>query len=125
MSFLEAGVLERLPEMSRAELDEFEYGVIKVDDTGIIELFSRAETGFSGVTAAAAEGRNFFTQVAPCTNNRLFYGRFKKGVESGDLNHVMPYTYTYKMRPTNVTIQLYRHRATGTNWIVTRVDRQG
>jgi photoactive yellow protein len=61
-------------------------------------------------------GRNFFTQVAPCTNNRLFRGRFKKGVRRGELDETFTYTYTYKMRPTLVDVHLYRDEA-GNNWI--------
>lgn len=121
MKVIEDEVAARLPEMSREQLNALDVGVIKVDDEGVIELFSEVETAFSGVRPEAAEGRNFFTRIAPCTNNRLFYGRFKKGVKAGELDHSMPYTYTYKMRPTNVRIRLYRHPETQTNWIITRV----
>ena len=58
---------------------------------------------------SAAEGRNFFTQVAPCTNNRLMFGKFKDGVSKGELDSEFNYTITYKMKPTNVQIRLYRH----------------
>lgn len=121
MRFVDDETLARLPKMSRGEIDGIGFGVIKVDDQGVIELFGQGETDFSGVKAEAAEGRNFFTQIAPCTNNRLFYGRFRKGVEANELDLVMPYTYTYKMRPTNVIIHLWRDAETGTNWILTRV----
>lgn len=71
--------------------------------------------------ASAAQGKNFFTEVAPCTNNRLFFGRFKQGVAKGVLDVEFDYTFTYKMRPTNVTIRLYRDGALRKNWVfVTR-----
>lgn len=120
MKFVDDELLAQLPEMSREALDDLPFGVIKVDAKGVIEVFSQYETNFSGVAAEAAEGRNFFTQVAPCTNNSLFLGRFKKGLSRGQLNCVMPYTYTYKMRPTNVFIHLYHDSVTDTNWILTK-----
>jgi photoactive yellow protein len=61
-------------------------------------------------------GKNFFTQVAPCTNNRLFFGRFKDGVSAGELDTEFNYTFTYKMKPTNVVIRLLRD-GSSTNWV--------
>lgn len=120
MSLLEPEILAGLPNLDRTQIDEIDIGLIKVTETGIIEIFNRYESEFSGVQREAAEGRNFFTQVAPCTNNRLFFGRFKKGVEKGELDLVIPYTYTYKMRPTHVTIHLYRHPKDQSYWIITK-----
>jgi photoactive yellow protein len=44
-------------------------------------------------------------------------GKFKDGVAKGALDTEFNYTFTYKMKPTNVAIRLYRHAATGTNWV--------
>lgn len=112
--------LRRLPALSRAEIDGLEVGVIKVDDTGVIEVYSARESQIAGVAIDAAEGRNFFTQVAPCTNNRLLFGRFKTGVTANELNFTLPYTFTYRMKPTNVFLQMYRDSATSTNWVLTK-----
>lgn len=98
-------------------LDNAGFGVIKVDDEGIVEFFNKWESELSGVKKDEAEGRNFFTQVAPCTNNRLFRGRFKKGVRRGELDETFTYTYTYKMRPTLVEVHMYRDEE-GHNWIM-------
>jgi photoactive yellow protein len=72
----------------------------------------------AGVAPDAAEGKNFFTQVAPCTNNRLVFGRFKEGVGKGELDAEFNYTFTYKMKPTNVTIRLLRHAPSRSNWVL-------
>lgn len=120
MSLLEPEVLASLPDLNREQIDDLNIGLIRVDEKGTIEIFNRYEAEFSRVQPEAAEGRNFFTQVAPCTNNRLFYGRFKKGVQKGELDLVIPYTYTYKMRPTHVTIHLYRHPKDQSYWIITK-----
>jgi len=70
----------------------------------------------AGVPVPSAMGKNFFTQVAPCTNNRLFFGRFKDGVSAGELDTEFNYTFTYKMKPTNVVIRLLRD-GSSTNWV--------
>jgi photoactive yellow protein len=116
MTLLPQSLIDQLPSMDRAALDALEVGVVGVDDKGIVLVYNLAESRLSGVAPSAAEGRNFFTQVAPCTNNRLLYGRFKEGVAQDRLALIVPYTFTYKMKPTNVTVQLARTQRT--NWIL-------
>jgi photoactive yellow protein len=116
-TFVPDDVLKQLSTLNRTQADTFDFGVVKVNDVGTIQLFNHYESQLAGIQPQDAEGKNYFTQVAPCTNNRLFYGRFKDGVTSGTLNVALPYTFTYKMRPTNVQIHMYRDSATKTNWI--------
>jgi photoactive yellow protein len=107
---------EKLRSTPDEELDNAPFGIIKVDDEGTVEFFNQYEADLSGMDPDDVVGRNFFTQVAPCTNNRLFRGRFKKGVRRGDLDETFTYTYTYKMRPTLVDVHLFRDEK-GNNWI--------
>ena len=107
---------EKLRHTSEEKLDRAPFGIIRVDDDGLVEFFNQYESELSGMEPEEVRGRNFFTQVAPCTNNRLFRGRFKKGVRRGELDETFTYTYTYKMRPTLVDVHLYRDEA-GQNWI--------
>ena len=106
-----------LGNLSRSDADAADFGVVKVDDQGNIQLYNRYESQLAGIAPNAAEGKNFFTQIAPCTNNGLFFGSFKKGVAAGNLNVAFPYTFTYKMTPTNIRAHLYRDQASGTNWV--------
>ena len=117
MSFVPTTFLDRLPSLTRDVADAQGFGVVQVGDDGAIRLYNRFESQLAGVPAPTAEGRNFFTQVAPCTNNRLVFGRFKDGVQKGELDAEFNYTFTYKMKPTNVTLRLYRHAPSATNWV--------
>jgi photoactive yellow protein len=117
MSFVPQSFLERLPNLHRYDADDQAFGVVQVADDGTVRLYNRWESDLSGVPVSSAEGRNFFTQVAPCTNNRLVLGKFKDGVQKGALDAEFNYTFTYKMKPTNVALRMYRHPATGTNWV--------
>jgi photoactive yellow protein len=116
-SFVPENILQKLATLRRAEADEQDFGIVKVDDAGVIQLYNKYESELAGIEPKDAEGKNFFTQVAPCTNNRLFYGRFKDGVAGDNLNVALPYTFTYKMRPTNVKIHLLRDKPSKTNWV--------
>lgn len=113
------GIGERLQHANEEALNDADFGIIRLDDEGVVQFFNQYESELSGVAPKEAEGQDFFTQVAPCTNNRLFRGRFKKGVRRGELDETFTYTYTYKMRPTLVDVHLYRD-SSGNNWIMVK-----
>jgi len=117
MSFVTPDILSRLSNLSRNDADNATFGIVKVDNNGKILLYNRYESELAGVASAAAEGKNFFTEIAPCTNNKLFFGKFKTGVEAGELNTAFNYTFTYKMKPTNVSILLLHDKSSKTNWV--------
>lgn len=102
---------------SASELDALDIGVVKMDDKGTVLEYNKYESELGNVPQANALGKCFFTEVAPCTNNRLFYGKFQEGVAKNELDSAMPYVFTYKIRPTAVIIQMYRNTATGENWL--------
>lgn len=116
-SFAKPDVLARLDSLSRSDIDALPFGAVKVDDAGVIREYNRYESQLAGVAPSAAIGRNFFTQVAPCTNNAVFYGNFKKGVAARAYNLAFVYTFSYNMTPTPVRIHLHRTSG-GTNWIL-------
>jgi photoactive yellow protein len=115
--------LTGLPRMNPTSRDALAFGCVQVDDTGKVLSYNRYESELSGVAPKEAIGRNFFRELAPCTNNRLVFGQFKAGVAAGKLDTTVAYAFTYKMRPTLVQIRLYRDAATSTNWVL--VKRMG
>ncbi len=117
LSFEEEGIGERLRHASEDELNDAPFGIIQLDDEGIVEFYNRYESELSGVSPSEAVGRNFFTELAPCSNSHLFQGRFKEGVRKGYIDERFTYTFTYKMRPTLVDVRLYRDEA-GQNWVL-------
>jgi photoactive yellow protein len=111
------GVGEELRHATEKELNDAPFGIIRLSDDGIVEFYNDCESELSGVPSSDAVGKNFFTQLAPCSNSQLFLGRFKDGVQSGELDERFTYTFTYKMRPTLVDVRLYRDDA-GHNWVL-------
>ena len=115
--FVENEFIESIATLSREAIDDAPHGVIKLDDEGRIQLFSRHESEKSGVAVSEAEGKLFFSEIAPCTNNAIFMGSFQKGVNEGSMDFIFPYTFTYKMKPTPVKVHLYRKEGNKENWI--------
>ena len=117
VAFDDADVGEQLLHAGPGALNDAPFGIIKIDDDGVVQFYNRYESNLSGVDPEEALGTNFFTELAPCSNNPLFLGRFADGVEEGALDEHFTYTFTYKMRPTLVDVHLYRDEA-GNNWIL-------
>jgi len=113
--FVSSAVQQRAARLTAEEADSLSYGAIRLADDGTIEIYNQRESELAGFDAADAIGSNFFTELAPCTNNRLFHGRFVEGVAADHMDVVFPYTFTYRMAPTLVTIHLLR--VEGVNWV--------
>ncbi|MCG9876110.1 MAG: photoactive yellow protein [Leptospiraceae bacterium] len=116
-TFVDNAILNKLGNLTRAEADNAPFGIIKLETDGKILLYNKYESNLAGVPIEKAEGRNFFTDIAVCTNNRIFFGRFKDGIAQGNLDLVFNYVFTYKMKPTNVVIHLYYDKVSKTNWV--------
>lgn len=115
--FDEGGDVEELRTRTPEVLNEAPFGIVRLDDDGVVQFYNEYESSLSGVSPEEAVGTNFFTQLAPCSNNPIFKGRFEKGVRTGRLDERFTYTFTYKMRPTLVDVRLYRDDA-GNNWVL-------
>lgn len=90
------------------EIENLAFGAIKLDKNGKILSYNKAEGDITGRKPEEVIGKNFFTEVAPCTNHPEFFGKFKQGVESGNLNILFEYTFDYKMAPTKVKVHMMK-----------------
>jgi photoactive yellow protein len=117
MSFVPEEFIKKLGSLTREEADQQPFGIVKLDETGKVTLYNKYEAELGKVAVEEAEGKNFFQQVAPCTNNKLFKGKFEKGIGGGDLDVKFNYTFTYKLRPTNVAVHMYMDQMSKTNWV--------
>ncbi len=116
--------IERLQSSSELELDQLPFGAIRLDREGTILSFNQAEVDLSGRKKENVLGRNFFTQVAPCTNVQEFAGQFREGVGLGRLHTVFPYVFDYEMEPRHVWVTLFYSNETNTAWVFVRDDRR-
>lgn len=116
--------IERIDSLADGELDELPFGVIHLDREGNILSFNQKESDLTGRSAAAVRGKNFFTEVAPCTNVQEFAGRFREGVAAGKLHAVFPYLFDFQMAPRRVWVTLFYSQETNSAWLFIRDDRE-
>lgn len=106
-----------IDELTSAELDALPFGAIQLDRAGTILQFNEYEANLSNRRAPETIGRNFFTDVAPCTNVKEFHGRFAEGVERGELNVTFDYMFAFRQAPRTVGVTLFYSGPTGTVWV--------
>ena len=104
--------------LSDDELDALPVGAIQLAPDGTVLRYNETESSLSRLAKEDVVGRNFFTEVAPCTRVRDFHGRFAEGVEAGFLDVTFAYRFRFSDdRRKDVTITL-SHRGGGNVWVL-------
>ena len=84
-------VVARLPSDERNVLP---FGLVKLDKTGLILEYNMAEAEISGIRPQDVIGKNFFLDVAICTQRPEFYGIFRQAMDgSGFINQIFNYEF--------------------------------
>lgn len=109
-------VIYHADDLSSTEIDALPYGMIQLDATGTILRYSNAETRLSGLTADECVGRDFFTDVAPCTHVADYYGRFLEGVRQQQLDAVFTFRYLFDP-PIDVRVHMFYSKVTRSVWV--------
>lgn len=108
---------QTLHTLSERELDELPYGAIRLDKNGTIISYNRFESILAGIAKENAIGKNFFREVAPCTDVQAFRGRFQEGVANKKLHEKFRYHFPFKNNARNVLITLFYHDETDEVWV--------
>src|SRR5690349_5899699 len=123
-SLIDRAEIERIERMGERELDQLPLGAIRLDRNGTILAYNQTEADLAGRKKENVIGKNFFTDVAPCTNVQEFAGKFRDGVQTGKLHTVFPYIFDFQMDPRNVWVTLFYSNVTDTAWVFVRDDRR-
>ena len=103
--FANATLFDWLYTATAAEIDTLPFGVVVMTLDGIVKHYNIAEGKLAGLTPARVIGRNFFTSVAPCTNNFMVAERF---ATEPDMDAIIDYVFTLRMTPKKVRLRLMR-----------------
>ena len=110
----------QIDDLVPADLDQLPHGAIQLDRTGKVLQFNDYESRLANLQKERVIGRNFFTEIAPCTNVQEFHGRFQKGVDAKHLHEKFRYHFAFKQNPRNVLVTLFYSDKTDTVWVFVR-----
>ena len=106
------------PRCSVEEIDRLPFGVIKVDRKGTILFYNDTEGRLAGFAPANVVGRNFFRDIAPCTNRPEFLGRFLHGVKTGRFDVTFRYLFAFRSREAVVRVTFRNSYFDDAVWIL-------
>jgi len=99
----EAVALDDLDAMGTGARDALPFGVVGFGADTIVQIYNATEARMSGLDPSTVVGVPFFDAVAQCMNNFMVAQRFE---EDPDLDEIVPYVLTLRMRPTRVRLRL-------------------
>lgn len=104
-----------VPKMDFATLDLLPYGIIVVDEVGKILYYNAREEEIANRRRENVLGKNFFSEVAPCTQVQEFYGRFKETMHRAGLVADFHFRFPFPGRTREVEITLTSFQKDGSN----------
>jgi photoactive yellow protein len=108
-----------LSRMTEEELNALPYGAIRLSPYGTVLSYNATEGHLTGRVPARVLGRNFFLDVAPCTDVQEFRGRFiELAKDSGvSIFHEFSFEFPFE-KPLRVKITLLRDRGDKSIWVL-------
>jgi photoactive yellow protein len=103
--------------MTESELDQLPHGAVQLGTDGTVLKFNAYESKLANLEKKRVIGRNFFREVAPCTDVQEFYGRFRAGVAAKKLHENFRYHFAFRQNPRGVTVTLFYGGITDTVWV--------
>ena len=105
MNFEDTAGLARLEAMSAQALDDLVFGVVRMRADGEVVAYNAVESRMAGLSKERVLARNFFVDVAPCTNNFMVAERF---ISECELDATLDYVFSLRMKPTPVKLRLLK-----------------
>jgi photoactive yellow protein len=108
-------ILTALEAASDEVLDSAPFGVVRMSPDGRVTFYNQFESNLSGLSSGNVQGRHFFTEVAPCTNNFMVAQKFEN---SAELDEALDYVFAFRMRPTRVRLRLLKSASTRSQYLL-------
>jgi photoactive yellow protein len=117
--FADASLMSALQQVTDADLDALEFGVIGIDASGIVRRYNAYESRLAGLSPQRVLGHPLFTVVAPCMNNFMVAQRFEDAaVSASPLDVTVDYVLTLRMRPIKVKLRLLAQPGEGMRYVL-------
>jgi photoactive yellow protein len=114
---LRNALFTKIDTLKEAELDALPHGAIQLDANGTILQFNLFESQLARLDKKKVIGRNFFKEVAPCTDVKEFHGLFQRGVAAKKLHEKFRYHFAFRQNPRDVVVTLFYSDTTSTVWV--------
>jgi photoactive yellow protein len=111
-----------LSALSAQEIDALPFGYIALAQDGTIRKYNRFEADLARKDPQQVLGRNFFREVAPCTQVREFEGRFQE-LAGGGASDVLSIDFEFVFRHGRQSVRITMVRSPLENEIIVTINR--
>ena len=119
-AFDDTNLTEFLKVADNESIDALPFGVVRLQKPGQVTAYNRFEQELAGLSREDVLQKDFFTEIAPCTNNFMVRERFMDQWESGqECDEQIDYVFSYKMRKTKVRLRIIVSGEDG--WLAVRL----
>ena len=117
---------ESIFELDESEIDDLPFGLIVVDQQGIIRQYNSYESRMARLAKERVIGRDFFRDVAPCAAVQEFQGRFERfAQEPGDRAESFDFVFQFSFGRQHVHITFLRNaKSSQIRILVNRYDEE-
>ena len=117
---------QKIDSMRPEQLDSLPFGAIQLDGQGRVQKFNMYESNLANLAKESVIGKDFFREVAPCTDVKEFSGRFREGVAKKALHAKFNYHFAFKQNPRDVSVTLFYSDITHSVWVfVQPIEKSG
>lgn len=107
--------ITELAELGAEGVDAFSFGVIGFAPDAMVTVYNATESRNAGLSPQRVLGKHLFEEVAPCMNNFMVAQRFD---DADELDDIIPYVLTLRMRPTPVRLRLLKAPGCATRFVL-------
>ncbi|RJS93582.1 phosphonate transporter [Salinisphaera sp. Q1T1-3] len=107
--------LIELEQMTHEACDALDFGVIGLRPDTRADVYNAAEQRLSGIDPALVIDAPFFSTIGQCMNNFMVAQRFE---DEPDLDEIVPFVLTLRMRPTRVRLRLLQSRDVARRYVL-------
>lgn len=104
-----AGLFSELGATRQGDYDQLPFGAIALSPDGRVVTYNAAEASFSGMHASDVIGRNYFREIAPCTQVREFAGVIERAAPGSIIDRRLIFTFRDGSRWRHAKIRIVRN----------------
>lgn len=112
-----------LSALTAADIDSLPFGYIALAADGTIRKYNRYEADLARKDPQEVLGRNFFREVAPCTQVREFEGRFREFANGGSSEALLTFDFEFRFRHGAQSVRIGLIRSPLAQEVIVTVNR--
>lgn len=117
-------MLDDLSHLTPAEIDSLPFGYIALAPDGAIRKYNRFEADLARKDPGEVLGRNFFREVAPCTQVQEFEGRFRELVSGATPEPALTFDFEFRFRHGSQAVRIGLVRSPLAQEVIVTVNRR-